>query len=43
MTPSTLEQIVANQPRLAGLQVLANVDFGHTSPLAPCRSVEHSR
>ena len=29
-----LEQIIAHQDRLAGLPVLANVDFGHTSPLA---------
>jgi muramoyltetrapeptide carboxypeptidase LdcA involved in peptidoglycan recycling len=29
-----LEQILARQPHLAGLPVLANVDFGHTSPLA---------
>lgn len=28
-----LEQIVANQPALTGLPVLANADFGHTSPL----------
>jgi muramoyltetrapeptide carboxypeptidase len=34
MTRSLLEQIVANQPRLGDLPVLANVDFGHTSPLA---------
>jgi muramoyltetrapeptide carboxypeptidase LdcA involved in peptidoglycan recycling len=34
MTWSLLEQIVANQPRLAGLPVLANADFGHTYPLA---------
>ena len=29
-----LEQIIARQDRLAGLPVLGNVDFGHTSPLA---------
>ena len=29
-----LKQILARQDRLAGLPVLANVDFGHTSPLA---------
>ena len=29
-----LEQIVGRQDRLAGLPVLANVDFGHTNPLA---------
>jgi muramoyltetrapeptide carboxypeptidase len=34
MARSLLEQIVANQPRLAGLPLLVNVDFGHTSPLA---------
>jgi muramoyltetrapeptide carboxypeptidase len=34
MTRSLLEQIVANQPGLAGLPVLANADFGHTFPLA---------
>jgi muramoyltetrapeptide carboxypeptidase len=34
MTRGLLEQIVASQPTLAGLPVLANVDFGHTSPLA---------
>ena len=34
MTRSLLEQIVDRQPVLAGLPVLANVDFGHTNPLA---------
>jgi muramoyltetrapeptide carboxypeptidase LdcA involved in peptidoglycan recycling len=29
-----LEQIIARSDRLAGLPVLGNVDFGHTSPLA---------
>jgi muramoyltetrapeptide carboxypeptidase len=29
-----LEQVIARSDRLAGLPVLANVDFGHTSPLA---------
>jgi muramoyltetrapeptide carboxypeptidase LdcA involved in peptidoglycan recycling len=29
-----LEQIIARQDRLAGLPVLANVDVGHTNPLA---------
>jgi muramoyltetrapeptide carboxypeptidase LdcA involved in peptidoglycan recycling len=29
-----LEQIIAREDRLAGLPVLANIDFGHTSPLA---------
>ncbi len=34
MTRSLLEQIVAHQPRLAGLPVRANADFGHTYPMA---------
>jgi muramoyltetrapeptide carboxypeptidase len=34
MTRRLLEQIIASQSTLAGLPVLANVDFGHTSPLA---------
>jgi len=34
MTRTLLEQIVARQPRVSGLPVLANADFGHTSPLA---------
>jgi len=34
MTRSLLEQIVGNQPALSGLPVLANADFGHTSPMA---------
>lgn len=34
VTRALLEQIIARQDRLAGLPVLANVDFGHTSPLA---------
>ncbi len=34
MTRQLLERIVANQPGLAGLPVLANVDFGHTDPMA---------
>lgn len=34
MTRPLLEQIVASQPALRGLPVLANVDFGHTNPLA---------
>ena len=33
VTRELLAQIVANQPALAGLPVLANVDFGHTSPM----------
>lgn len=32
VTRSLLEQIIARQDRLAGLPVLANVDFGHTNP-----------
>jgi muramoyltetrapeptide carboxypeptidase len=32
MTRPLLEQIIARQDRLAGLPVLGNVDFGHTSP-----------
>ena len=34
VTRSLLEQIISRQDRLAGLPVLANVDFGHTNPLA---------
>ncbi|HTZ30556.1 MAG TPA: S66 peptidase family protein [Streptosporangiaceae bacterium] len=34
MTRELLAQIVATKPELAGLPVLANVDFGHTSPMA---------
>jgi muramoyltetrapeptide carboxypeptidase LdcA involved in peptidoglycan recycling len=34
MTRRLLELIVANQPRLTRVPVLANLDFGHTSPLA---------
>ena len=34
MTRRLLEQIVARQSPLAGLPVLAGVDFGHTQPLA---------
>ena len=34
MTRSLLAQIVDRQPALAGLPVLANVDFGHTNPMA---------
>jgi muramoyltetrapeptide carboxypeptidase len=33
MTRELLRQIIATKPELAGLPVLANVDFGHTSPL----------
>ena len=32
VTRSLLEQIIDRQHRLAGLPVLANVDFGHTDP-----------
>jgi muramoyltetrapeptide carboxypeptidase LdcA involved in peptidoglycan recycling len=32
MTRPLLEQIIARQDRLAGLPVLGNADFGHTSP-----------
>jgi muramoyltetrapeptide carboxypeptidase len=32
MTRDLLGQIVASKPELAGLPVLANVDFGHTAP-----------
>jgi len=34
VTRDLVEQIVVRQTVLAGLPVLANVDFGHTSPLA---------
>ncbi|UBU18694.1 S66 peptidase family protein [Nonomuraea gerenzanensis] len=34
MTRPLLEQIVATQPTLEGVPVLANLDFGHTHPLA---------
>jgi muramoyltetrapeptide carboxypeptidase len=34
MSRSLLEQIIARQPVLAGRPVLANADFGHSSPLA---------
>jgi muramoyltetrapeptide carboxypeptidase len=33
ITREDLEQIIATQPALAGVPVLANADFGHTSPL----------
>ena len=32
MTRDLLAQIVVSKPELAGLPVIANVDFGHTSP-----------
>ena len=34
LTRDLLEQILARQERVAGVPVLANLDFGHTSPLA---------
>ncbi|GGT31880.1 S66 peptidase family protein [Nonomuraea spiralis] len=34
MTRALLERIVADQPALGGVPVLANVDVGHTHPLA---------
>jgi muramoyltetrapeptide carboxypeptidase len=34
MTRDRLQQNVANQPVLTGAPVLANADFGHTSPVA---------
>jgi muramoyltetrapeptide carboxypeptidase len=34
VTRAVLEQIIARQDRLIGVPVLANVDFGHTNPLA---------
>ncbi len=33
MTRDLLTQIVSSKPQLAGLPVLANVDFGHTMPM----------
>jgi LD-carboxypeptidase C-terminal domain len=33
MTCELLSQIVASKPELAGLPVIANVDFGHSSPV----------
>jgi muramoyltetrapeptide carboxypeptidase LdcA involved in peptidoglycan recycling len=33
MTRELLTQIVATKPGLAGLPVIANVDFGHTTPI----------
>jgi muramoyltetrapeptide carboxypeptidase LdcA involved in peptidoglycan recycling len=33
MTRELLTQIVATKPELAGLPVIANVDFGHTTPM----------
>ena len=32
-TRALLEQVVRNQPVLLGVPVLANADFGHTSPM----------
>ena len=34
MTRALLDQIIAGQPGLSGLPVLANVDIGHTNPMA---------
>lgn len=34
MTRSLLEQIIARQPSLEGVPVVANIDIGHTYPLA---------
>ncbi len=34
MARALLEQIIARQPGLSGLPVLANVDIGHTNPIA---------
>lgn len=34
MTRALLEQIIAGRPGLSGLPVLANVDIGHTNPIA---------
>jgi muramoyltetrapeptide carboxypeptidase len=42
MTRPLLEQIIANQPRLAGLPVLVNVDTGHTSPMGTLPSAARS-
>ncbi len=33
MTRDLLAEIVGTKPQLAGLPILANVDFGHTSPM----------
>jgi muramoyltetrapeptide carboxypeptidase LdcA involved in peptidoglycan recycling len=33
MTRSLLKQIVTSKPELAGLPVIGNVDFGHTTPI----------
>ncbi|MHB8618089.1 MAG: S66 family peptidase [Chloroflexota bacterium] len=33
MTRHLLAQIIASKPELAGLPVIANVDFGHTTPI----------
>jgi muramoyltetrapeptide carboxypeptidase len=33
MTRPLLEQIIATKPELSGLPVMANVDFGHTTPM----------
>jgi muramoyltetrapeptide carboxypeptidase len=33
MTRDLLAQIVASKPELAGLPMIGNVDFGHTTPV----------
>jgi muramoyltetrapeptide carboxypeptidase LdcA involved in peptidoglycan recycling len=33
MTRDLLAQVVGSKPELAGLPVIANVDFGHTTPI----------
>jgi muramoyltetrapeptide carboxypeptidase len=35
MTRALLEQIIGNQPIPAGLPVPANIEVGHTFPMAP--------
>ncbi len=32
MTPDSLKQIIASKRELRGIPVIANVDFGHTTP-----------
>ncbi|GAA3307284.1 hypothetical protein [Nonomuraea dietziae] len=34
MTRALLEQIIGSQPALTGIPILANIDVGHTYPLA---------
>ncbi len=33
MTRPLLDQVIASKPELAGMPVIANVDFGHTTPI----------